>query len=216
VPPVTLVADWRKIASELPAAWDDARLKLTVDDETEAARAAALLGGASPFRRGKEIHLYAGRAGRGIAPDLLARLLRRLDREGIRGSLELVSAALFEPPKPPPRPSLVERWDTALAALPPDWSDAYAEVEIVSSDFVDRAALLLSPANPQRVPKSLAMRFRSARRFGYGVAPAMARRCFERIDAERILGDVRILHALSDTKPVYTQGPVWYVGGRTI
>jgi hypothetical protein len=27
---------------------------------------------------------------------------------------------------------------------------------------------------------------------------------------------VRILHALSDTKPVSTQGPVWYVGGKTV
>jgi hypothetical protein len=24
------------------------------------------------------------------------------------------------------------------------------------------------------------------------------------------------LRALSDTKPVYTQGPVWYVGGRAV
>jgi hypothetical protein len=27
---------------------------------------------------------------------------------------------------------------------------------------------------------------------------------------------VRILWALSDTKPVYTQGPVWYVGGGPV
>jgi hypothetical protein len=27
---------------------------------------------------------------------------------------------------------------------------------------------------------------------------------------------VRVLRALSDTEPVYTQGPVWYVGGKTV
>jgi hypothetical protein len=44
----------------------------------------------------------------------------------------------------------------------------------------------------------------------------MVRRCLERCDAERIRGTVRILRALSDTHPVATQGPVWYVGGRTL
>jgi hypothetical protein len=27
---------------------------------------------------------------------------------------------------------------------------------------------------------------------------------------------VRILRVLSDTRPVQTQGPVWYVGGHTV
>jgi hypothetical protein len=44
----------------------------------------------------------------------------------------------------------------------------------------------------------------------------MTKRCFERLDADNIRGELRILHALSDTKPVYTQGPVWYVGGRAV
>jgi hypothetical protein len=44
----------------------------------------------------------------------------------------------------------------------------------------------------------------------------MTRRCFERLDDEEIRGSVRVLRALSDTQPVQTQGPVWYVGGRSV
>jgi hypothetical protein len=44
----------------------------------------------------------------------------------------------------------------------------------------------------------------------------MVRRCLERLDREGVRGSVRILHALSDTDPVATQGPVWYVGGRPV
>jgi hypothetical protein len=44
----------------------------------------------------------------------------------------------------------------------------------------------------------------------------MARRCLERMDAEGITGDVTVLHGLSDTDDVYTQGPVWRIGGRSV
>jgi hypothetical protein len=44
----------------------------------------------------------------------------------------------------------------------------------------------------------------------------MARRSLERCDEEGIVGTVRILHALSETKHVDTQGPVWYVGGKAV
>ena len=43
----------------------------------------------------------------------------------------------------------------------------------------------------------------------------MVRRCFQRLDDAGIPGELRVLHALSDTHPVGTQGPVWYVGGKT-
>jgi hypothetical protein len=120
--------------------------------------------------------------------------------------------------------------------LPDDWSDLYAEVELYSSDYLDRAALLLAPLNPARWkadaragparPESgfasgalgdeLGYRFRVARRFGYGASPEMAKRCFERLDEDGIRGEARVLHALSDTRPVQTQGPVWYLGGRSV
>ena len=44
----------------------------------------------------------------------------------------------------------------------------------------------------------------------------MARRCFERCDAEDIRGSVRLLRALSDTKLVATQGPVWLLEGKIL
>ena len=44
----------------------------------------------------------------------------------------------------------------------------------------------------------------------------MTRRCLERLDEEGITGRLRILRALSDTKAVATQGPVWYVGGKAV
>ena len=92
----------------------------------------------------------------------------------------------------------------------------YAEVELDSSDYLERGALLLAPVNPARVQERLAFRFRAARRFGYGASGGMTQRCFERLDGEGITGQVHVLRALSDTKPVYTQGPVWYVGGRAV
>jgi hypothetical protein len=55
-----------------------------------------------------------------------------------------------------------------------------------------------------------------ARQFGYGASPGMTRRCLARLDEERITGRVEILRALSDTRPVGTQGPVWRVGGRAV
>jgi hypothetical protein len=148
----------------------------------------------------------------------VSRLLQRLDREGIDGQLELVGSdrpaaeiagvALWRP--------FAEAWDDQIAALPEDWSDLYAEVEFYSSDYLERAALLLAPLNPARYGSKPGYRFRVARRFGYGTSPEMARRCFERLDEEAIRGEVRVLHALSDTRPVQTQGPVWYIGGRSV
>jgi hypothetical protein len=44
----------------------------------------------------------------------------------------------------------------------------------------------------------------------------MARRCFERCDAEAIRGEVVALRALSDTRLEATQGPVWLVDGQTV
>jgi hypothetical protein len=44
----------------------------------------------------------------------------------------------------------------------------------------------------------------------------MVRRCLARLDEEGIPGEVRIVLALSDTHPVGTQGPVWYVGGKAV
>ena len=214
-----LVEQWREIVRDLPPGWTDARLTLTLADERQAERAVTLLAPVNPGRRGKAIHFFCTRSGAGPAPQLVTGLLRRLDAEGyrgIQGELELVRAD--EPAAQPAisRPTLAGTWDLAVAALPPDWSDLYAEVELVSTDWLERAALLMAPLNPARHGGRPALRFRVARRFGYGASPGMTHRCMERLDDEPIRGEVRILHALSDTEPVATQGPVWYLEGRSV
>jgi len=214
---VGLVDQWRAIEQSLPKGWGDARLRLTVAEEGQSDRAAALLGPLTPGRRGRVISFFVARRGGGPSPDLAERLLQRLDREGVDGTLELVGAdAATEAPQPGKPRSFVPDWEAELAALPDDWSDVYAEVELDSSDYLERGALLLAPLNPARYSEKPGFRFRVAKRFGYGASTEMARRCFERLDEEGISGHVRVLHALSDTRPVQTQGPVWYVGGRTV
>ena len=38
----------------------------------------------------------------------------------------------------------------------------------------------------------------------------------KRVDQEEIRGELKILRVLADTHPVATQGPVWYVEGRSV
>jgi len=233
---MSLVVQWREIVRDLPEGWADASFRLLVEDEGDCNRAAALLAPLNPGRRGKMLGFHSARRGAGSSPGLVERLLRRLDEERIKGRLELVGAgeAAVEPVLH--RETLAGSWDAAVAGLPPDWSDLYAEVELVSTDWLDRAALLMAPVNPAlRKPDARAkparaeggaasgalgdkpaFRFRVARRFGYGASAEMTRRCLERVDNEPIRGELRILRVLSDTDPVSTQGPVWYVEGRSV
>jgi len=216
LPEVALADDWQKILAALPEGWTDVRLELMVADEGQAERAAALLGPLMPGRFGKTIRFFAARRGAGPGVQAVGRLLRLLDEETIGGALALVGTGAPAAVAAAERPRLADHWDRLLAALPDDWSDLYCELELRSSDHFERGAVLLAPLNPSRFSGTPAFRFRVARRFGYGAAPEMGRRCLARLDEARIPGDVRILHALSDTKPVATQGPVWYVGGKSV
>lgn len=218
-----LAAQWREIEQNLPEGWAEVRLSLAVADERQADRAAALLGPLAPGRRGHELRFSAVTRGAGPSPGAVRRALERLDAEGVAGRVEMLAApqtvaAAADPLAERRRRSgaLAAAWDAELAALPADWSDLYAEVEFDSSDHLDRGALLLAPVNPARYGGATGFRFRCARRFGYGVSPEMAHRCLERLDEEGLTGRVRILRALSDTSPVDTQGPVWYVGGKAV
>jgi hypothetical protein len=214
--PVKLVDRVTEIERSLPDKWAEAELLLTVEDDARSDRAAALLAPANPGRRGKKIRFSFARRGPGLPPEALRRLLRRLDEEGIAGELELVEAEEASPAQLDRHESLREQWNGALATLPSDWSDVYAEVELDSTDFVEPGALLLAPLNPALYGGPATLRFRCAHHFGYGASPEMARRCFERCDRDLLTGHVRILRALSDTYPVATQGPVWYVGDRVV
>ena len=230
---MTLARQWQRLRQSLPPSWGDLRLLLRVRDPAPAERANALLAPLTSGRNGNEIRFSVSRRS-GPGPEAVRRLLARLDAERIEGELEIVTvvetepqppgseteelpAALLAKPLPAPDTSpLAPQWDDALALLPPDWTDIYAEVEVTSSDLLDRVALLMAPLNPARDRERLAFRFRCARSFGYGASPGMVQRCLERIDEERMPGTFRLLRALSDTKPVYTQGPVWYVGGKAV
>jgi len=213
---MALVEQFRRLESGLPDGWQSARLRLVIPDEGDCARAAALLAPTNPGRRGKVINFVTGRRGVGVGPDRIRGLLRHLDKEGIEGDLELVRVEEAAAPLDPGRSTLADAWDVALASLPPDWSDLYAEVELTSSDYIEPGALRLSPLNPTRPDARPLFRFRAARKFGYGASAEMLRRCLERLDEAGITGALRILNVVSDSHPAKTQGPVWYAAGKVI
>jgi hypothetical protein len=207
-----LAEQWREIEAKLPAAWSELRLALDLDDPAQADRAALVL---SPFTPGRARHGFNLVARRGHDP---GRMFARLDEEGIGGTVRLVSAPAPEPRRPDVREErpLVRQWDELAARLPPDWSDLYAEIELDSTDYLERGALLLAPVNPARYGGKTAFRFRVARTKGYGAAAVMARRSLERLDAERITGSLRALRVLSASAHAATQGPVWYTEGKAV
>jgi hypothetical protein len=212
---VRLVDQWQEIEAALPGGWTSARLSLSVAEDADDDRAALILASLTPGRLGPSFRLE-------VRPDRDPEaIFGRLDGEGIRGRVDLIGTDTGPVDRPlvVPRHSgapLARQWEELHADLPPDWSDLYAEVELSSSDFLSRAALLLAPVNPARYGGPTALRFRAARRAGYGTSPEMVGRCMERLDAERITGTLRALRALSHTAHVSTQGPVWRVEGRSI
>ena len=212
-----LVGQWNTIEQGLDPRWSDAHVELAIEDETQRSRALALLAPAGPGSIATTIRFYVTRSGAGVGPEAVRRMLRRLEEEGIRGTLALVSSDEAAPAPVLARASLAADWDAAIGVLPADWSDLLCELELTSSDHVERAALLIAPVNPvQGDTGRPGFRFRSAHTFGYGASSGMVRRCLARLDEDGIPGEVRIVRALSDTHPVATQGPVWYVGGRSV
>ena len=213
-----LVDQWRRITAALPERWGEARLALHPRNPATRARAAALLGPAGPGQMGEELTFSVRRGGGGLGPDATRKLLAKLDAERIRATLRLVeaveAAAAAEPAAP--REGLGDAWASAVATLPADWSDLYCDLELFSSDHLDRGALLVAPLNPARDPERRAFRFRVAHSFGYGASPEMTARCLTRLDEAGIPGRVTVLRALSDTHNVDTQGPVWRVGGKAV
>ena len=216
-----LVDQWRRNEDRLPDDWALVRLDVVVEPGGDRARAAALLGPANPGLVGDALRIHVRRVGGpgAVGPDGARRLFERLDRERIWSELQVVDVEgevrEEAPAGPPAAVSLAKRWEDAVAALPPDWSDIYAELRLRSTDDLPRAALLCAPLNPTRTGP-IVLSFRAARRAGYGASPTMVSRCMERMDAEGIRGDVEILRVLSETRHVSTQGPVWRVAGKSV
>ena len=211
-----LAEQWNLIEAGLDPRWSDARLDLRIDDPARRDRAAALLAPASPGRMGASVRFVARRDGTGVGPEALRRLLRRIDAEGIAGTVALLGTADAPEQTVAARTSLAGDWDAATAVLPADWSDLLCELDLTSSDHIERGALLLAPINPIQSAGHTGFRFRCAHTFGYGASAGMVRRCLARLDEDGIPGEVRVLRALSDTHPVGTQGPVWYVEGKAV
>ena len=208
---------WALIEGDLGIEWDEVRLTFTPEGSLR--EAAAVLAPLQPVRVGNELRFHVTRSGGD--PQRARNILSRLDRKRVWGTLSLLDVVERAEAAAPadasaPTPTLVESWDEELSQLPPDWSDLLVELELESTDHVPRAALLGAPLNPTRNPSAIALRFRISGKAGYGASPVMARRCFERMDAEGITGRVTVLHSLSDTDNEVTQGPVWRVAGRSV
>lgn len=216
-----LAEQWSEISTRLGRSWETASLVLSVDDAAQADHAAVVLGPAAPLRAGSELRLEVSRRTRpvGTSAEAFGRVLRRLDGDGVRGRLSLAGAgvdasvAADEASAPS---ALAAEWHALVEALPEDWSHALLHLHLRSSDFVDRAALLMSPLNPQLVDGRTTLQFRAARSVGYGASSGMTERCLARLDSERITGRVEIVQVVSDAHPVATQGPVWRIGGRSL
>jgi len=210
-----LAEQWDRISRALPSGWGSVDLRLLVPHAASRSQATSLLGPLAPGRVGDEIRFTVSRAS-GVGPDAARRLFANLDDERIEGTLVLARTSAAAAAAPAPRVLLETQWDELVAALPPDWSDLLGRLTLASSDDLPRAALLAAPLNPSRPEKGLGFDFRVARTTGYGASAQMARRCLVRIDEAGIPGSLEVLHALSDTQHVSTQGPVWIVGGKTL
>jgi hypothetical protein len=213
---MALAEQWDTVQRGLDPRWSDAQVVLTVTDASRVGRAAALLAPAGPVKSGTTLRFYVARSGPGVGPEAVRRMLRRLDEEEIEGALELVAASELAAAATVQPTSLASEWDAALAVLPADWSDLLCELSVTSSDHLDVTALHMGPTNPLRESAKMTFRFRVAHTFGYGASAAMVRRCLERVDEAGIPGVVRVLRLMSDTHPVGTQGPVWYVDGKAV
>lgn len=211
-----LAERWNRLEQGLDPRWTEVTLGLAIRDRAARSRAAALLGPAQPGIGATLIRFNVSTQGTGIGPEAARRLLRRVDQEGIVGRLELVGARDVrpEPEEPVPARSLAAEWQTALGALPSDWSDLVAELELHSSADIDRGAVLCAPINPSQLGRRSGFRFRCASRSGYGASAGMVGRCLARLDEAGITGHVRITRALSDVNPIGTQGATFVLGRR--
>src|SRR5207249_2738770 len=100
---------------------------------------------ANPGLFATKIRFAVDRRGPGVGPEAVRRLLKRLDEGRIEGMVELLRAQKAPPEDLRKRETLRAQWDRLLAVVPLDWSDIYAQVRLDSTDYLERAALLLAP-----------------------------------------------------------------------
>ncbi len=181
-----------------------------------------MLGPMNVGRVGDQLAVTVRRAGGASGPEAARRLFGRLDQARIWCLLEQEEVGVREPRRRDvgggarQATPVAEAWDAALAELPSGWSDLLCSLELASSDLLRAPRCSALRSTRRATPMRSAFTFRCASRAGYGVSPAMARRCFERLDAEDIEGEVSVLRVVSDTDNVATQGLVWYVGGKAL
>ncbi|MSO95001.1 MAG: hypothetical protein EXQ81_04300 [Thermoleophilia bacterium] len=218
-----LVDQWRTMADGFPTDWEQARLTLTPDQPGDLARVGQVLGSINAGKVGASLVFEVESSAGPQSQQTALRLFGLLDRDRIWCHLEQsnVRTRVATAPEDAGNASrqtgsVAGSWDAALAPLPSDWTDLLCELAIDSSTLLDRTALLCAPLNPTRSGSRLVFTFRCSGRSGYGASPSMARRCFERLDDEGIVGAACVLRVLSDTDNVDTQGPVWLVGGKTL
>lgn len=212
------VDQWRAIEAGLDPGWDEVSLAFVAEDRRSLDEAAGVLGPLGAGRHGGTLRVSVTRLGGGSQK--LSSLLARIDRKRVWGTLTLAGGgtapdAAAETTAPARPGTLAAAWEVAVADLPPGWSDVLCELELDSTDFVARAALLGSPLNPARGPGT-SLRFRASEGIGYGTSYGMTRRCLERMDAEAITGTVRVLEGAASVDNVLTQGPVWRIAGRSV
>ncbi len=210
-----LVDQWRAVQTRLPSDWSEVKLTLETEEPHDLVRAAAVLGPLAPIRSEGALVFYVRRAGGAGGPEAARRLFARLDEQRVWCTLRRREIQERAPVEEEPRVSVAQSWRDVLATLPEDWSELLCRLEITGSALLPRAALLCAPINPTRDRERVGFLFRASR-VGYGVSTQMAQRCFERLDEEEIGGSVTILRALSDTRPVASQGSSWIVGGRVL
>ena len=111
-----------EIVRGLPRGWERARLELAVEEPEDADRAALILAPATPGRSGTAFTVYVHGGTRRLAPtpELVRRVVSRLDSEGIRARIRLAgheaghAAAPEAGPRPEERRSLAASWDALV------------------------------------------------------------------------------------------------------
>jgi hypothetical protein len=89
---VALAERLNDMLAGLPRGWERARIDVTVEEADEADRAAIVLAPATPGRSGSTFHLHVASGTQRLAatPEMVRRVLHRLDTEGVRARIRLV------------------------------------------------------------------------------------------------------------------------------